>query len=997
MPIKPLSDVVSAKQQAESDLLKRQGVTGVDVGYKYVDGELTDEIAIRVMVEKKKKSVPADQKVPGTIDGVKTDVIERTFFLHASRNQKPVEELDLETDNGTYNPLRGGVSIGPVRAVQGQVWAGTLGAVVRDNNTGNPLLLSNFHVLAVDQDGQPGDAVAQPSLVDGGRDPTSIVGALQRVALTGTVDAAVASLQGRGHSVEIIEIGTISGTATATPGMAVRKRGRTTGLTYGIVDGVSLSITLPYPGNVGSKTLTDQIDVRPDTVHNAEFADHGDSGAVLVNDEGKIVGLHFAGSNDGHGVANPIADVLSALDVSLWTDMAKPGVKDALDTKQIKEVDKPQKEKSEKFEIKEFEKLEFEGSTKFSEGSSQIGGVMAGNILDHKNPDKQPVDKPVKSDKEKVEFKEQKNEAKELKIEFKEHKNESKEHSKIEIKELSKDKFEIKEHKPEAKELKIETKEHTKVEIEKPLLDNQKQVFEGSGKISEGGDPFQVGQVANPGLQAASAGLKITDKFKDFIDKAHKDVDKVHKDFDKTHKDFDKTHKDKDIEKLVFEGGGKQIAEGGGKISEGGDPFQIGSQHLQAAGAAAAIKHIEKVMPDKNQMKNEGKIEIKDHKNENKEFKNEKIEGKDKLEIKDHKPELKDHKPELKELKGEKDGKVEQKEHGKIEIVENQKQIFEGGGKINEGGDPFRIGQVVNPGLQAAGASPSAHKVKETIKSEIEKFKPEKEFDKIKWEKEHIKEIEKIKPEKEFDKHWQLDKHKVEFEKIVPENPKQLVDGGPKLADGGDPFKQGGAGPQALQDASADAKKDEKKEGGGEPSSSGQGGGTQPAGSAGAAAKFPKFEFEKHDKFPKFEFEKHDKFPKVEFEKHPKLEIEKIKFEGEKIKFEKEKEIIFDKPKPEFEKILQEGPKTIAEGGPGFPNQPDPVSRIAQLEAAVAQLSTFIPQHLRPDLGAGALTNEPDHKPGQKAEANSEQKAETKSEKAESKPESKPDPKNKKS
>jgi hypothetical protein len=50
---------------------------------------------------------------------------------------------------------------------------------------------------------------------------------------------------------------------------------------------------------------------------------------------------------------------------------------------------------------------------------------------------------------------------------------------------------------------------------------------------------------------------------------------------------------------------------------------------------------------------------------------------------------------------------------------------------------------------------------------------------------------------------------------------------------------------------------------------------------------------------------------------------------------------------------------------------------MSQLEATVAQLSTFITQGMRPDLGAGALTNEPDQKPGPK-------------------PEPKPDPKGKK-
>src|SRR3954468_3073243 len=112
MARKPLSEIVSVKESREDKLLKQPGVTGVDVGYKYVDGKPTEEIAIRVMVEKKKKTVPAKEKVPETIDGVKTDVIERTYFLHEAKNRKPVEEIEIQSDTGTYNPLKGGISIG---------------------------------------------------------------------------------------------------------------------------------------------------------------------------------------------------------------------------------------------------------------------------------------------------------------------------------------------------------------------------------------------------------------------------------------------------------------------------------------------------------------------------------------------------------------------------------------------------------------------------------------------------------------------------------------------------------------------------------------------------------------------------------------------------------------------------------------------------------------------------------------------------------------------
>ncbi|MEJ0076940.1 MAG: hypothetical protein WDO17_16145 [Alphaproteobacteria bacterium] len=1227
MATKPLSEILIAKRGVEDKLLSQPGVTGVDVGYKYVGGERTDDLAIRVMVEKKKTSVPNDQKIPPEIEGVSTDVIERKFFLHAPRNQKPVEELDLQADSGTYNPVKGGVSIGPVRAIAGVVWAGTLGLIVRDNKTSAPLLLSNFHVMAVDEDGKSGDAIAQPSLVDGGRDPTSVVGSLQRVALTGTVDAAVASLQARNYSNEIADIGPTTGTNTAAPGMAVRKRGRTTGLTYGIIDGVSLSITLPYPGDIGLKTLTNQIDVRPDPAHNAAFADHGDSGAALVDENGKVVGLHFAGSDDGHGVANPIAEVLAALDVSIVTDSNKVALKDNLSdgkSAQVKEIKiekeakaelfekqkaeflEKQKEKNEKFETKDFKDTEFftpkasqlvegggppmsaksddpstqkgsgtaeggsSGSSSGSAGSSSSsssgggsgsktpdtppkdwqkdfkdtlkevkdkdkdkesikdvipdkdinkdivdfgGGSLSGASaaakppIEGKTPDKPGVEKPVKSDKEKIEIKENKPEAKETKVEFKEHKNEAKDlkneakEHKSEAKEHIKDfkeKNDAKEHKIENKELKIELKDH-KSEFEKPFRENVKDLVEGQ-KFAEAGDPIQTG-IAAGGLQGAnapSAALKIADKIKDFIDKriekfhkdfdkthkdfdkTHKDkdfeklifegggkqiveggdpfqvaqqglqgasapaalkhidkfkdlVDKTHKDFDKTHKDFDKTHKDKDFEKLIFEGGGKQVVEGGdpfqvaqqglqgasapaalkhidkfkdlvdkthkdfdkthkdvdkthkdkdfeklifeggGKqIVEGGDPFQIAQQGLQGASAPAALKQVDKLIDKNNNLKPEGKIEFKDHKNENKEFKVEKLEGKD------GKIEHKDHKTEIKELKGEKDFKIENKEHGKIEIIENQKLVFEGGGKINEGGDPFQIGQAVNPALQAVSV-PVGLKHADKVGREKIAIKDKIEIKDFKIElKEHKNEFKDQKNEKQEFK-VEVKDFKSEFEKLFPENPKQLVEGGPKLAEGGDPVRPGTPAPglQGASEPTGDSKKEDgKKEGGA---------GTQAAAGAAAAAKFPKLEFEKH---PKFEIEK------------LKFEGEKIKFEGEKIKFENEKtkfekEFLVDKQKNEFEKIFQESPKTIAEGpGPVIPNQPDPASRIAQLEAAVAQFSTFIPQHLRPDLGSGALTNEPDQKPAQPAAA----KPDTKSEKKpEAKSEPKSDPKGKKS
>ncbi|OYD15458.1 hypothetical protein CH333_05695 [candidate division WOR-3 bacterium JGI_Cruoil_03_44_89] len=368
--MKTLSDIRPIKHAAETDLLKCHGVTGVDIGYKYVGGKKTEVLAIRVYVEAKKneKDIPKKELIPKTIKGVKTDVIQRKFVLHPLRVQ--VAEIELKTDTGTYDPLRGGISIGPCRSVWLEppdvpaagwyIFVGTLGVIVRDNVSGDPMLLSNFHVMCVDDGWSVGDTMCQPSRLDGGNCPTDVVGALQRASLGGQVDCAVASHTARGYACGIVDIGDVAGKATATVGMAVRKRGRTTELTYGIVDTVDLTVTIPYGDGLGSVTLTNQIGIDVDPAHSPQFGDHGDSGSVVIDNARRVVGLHFAGNEDGtYGVANPIQAVLDALNVSICVPKAKEvekkiEIKERL--KEFKEIEKKieyEKMPEKKIEIKE--------------------------------------------------------------------------------------------------------------------------------------------------------------------------------------------------------------------------------------------------------------------------------------------------------------------------------------------------------------------------------------------------------------------------------------------------------------------------------------------------------------------------------------------------------------------------------------------------------------------------------------------------------------------
>lgn len=313
---KILREIQCIKEVAETELLQRPGVTGTDIGYKYVNEKRTDEIAIRVFVEKK-RDVPKDEMIPESIDNVQTDVIQRKFILYSLR--VPIAEITPQADTGNYNPLKGGISIGPCRVIDGNVYAGTLGIMVRDNATGNSMLLSNFHVMCVNDGWSVGDAIVQPSRVDSGNCPVDIVGTLSRASLGGQVDCAVALQTARGQVCEIVDIGAVNGTADAILGMSVRKRGRTTGLTYGTVDGLGGSFLTDYGNGLGIVTLTNQITIKADPAHNTSFGDHGDSGSVVVNDSGEVVGLYYAGddSDASFGLANPINAVLNALDVSI--------------------------------------------------------------------------------------------------------------------------------------------------------------------------------------------------------------------------------------------------------------------------------------------------------------------------------------------------------------------------------------------------------------------------------------------------------------------------------------------------------------------------------------------------------------------------------------------------------------------------------------------------------------------------------------------------------
>ena len=203
---------------------------------------------------------------------------------------------------------------------------GTLGSLLKIGNTG--YILSNNHVLARTNQAAIGEIIIQPGLID--QTPVCFQDANDAVAKlfkyvpisfdkkqTNKVDAALAlPLNGAVDSQgRILEIGAPGNQVVdPSPGLLVKKSGRTTGLTYGQVQAVGVTIDVQYQLGCGTgKKVTarfvDQFAVSP-----AGFSAGGDSGSLIVtaDNASNPVGLLFAGSST-LTFANKMSDVVAAL------------------------------------------------------------------------------------------------------------------------------------------------------------------------------------------------------------------------------------------------------------------------------------------------------------------------------------------------------------------------------------------------------------------------------------------------------------------------------------------------------------------------------------------------------------------------------------------------------------------------------------------------------------------------------------------------------------
>ncbi|WP_299746917.1 DNA/RNA non-specific endonuclease [uncultured Tateyamaria sp.] len=304
--MKCLRRFVRAKGSA---YLMDPNVTSIGVGRKNGDGEVSIVFTVREKVEVSALEGIGSKPLPEVIEAngvtVPTDVVQREYqpsYMIVENAQSSVLKTRLD-------PLVPGASVSHPTGT-----AGTLGAIVFDPATGDPCMLSNWHVLH-GETGKVGDKIVQPGPFDDNNVAANSCGVLLRSHLGVAGDCAIARIQGRGFDRAVHSLGAVlTQMAEVALGDTVVKTGRTTETTHGKVRRTDVIVKIDFGAALGSKNIG-CFEIGPDPEYPAEgdqISMGGDSGAVWIISEKDrateiFAGLHFAGegagSSDDHALA----------------------------------------------------------------------------------------------------------------------------------------------------------------------------------------------------------------------------------------------------------------------------------------------------------------------------------------------------------------------------------------------------------------------------------------------------------------------------------------------------------------------------------------------------------------------------------------------------------------------------------------------------------------------------------------------------------------------
>lgn len=328
-------------QEVKDTLLKISNVVAVGIGVKESGDEFTDEISYRVFVPAKKSiaELAPDEIIPPFINGIRTDVI-TPYVITNDSDVCGNERWAL----AEHRPLNAGIAIS-----SDSINAGTLGWFGKLTD-GTIVLLTNKHVLYGDSNAIDKRKLkaAQPQLGDPsncccctcGSDNAigeGIIGIRDILPATDTsVDCAIAKIS-PGLAAGIVlkitnesttEVLKVKGTAAAIVGDKVRKIGARSGFTRG---------TVVHLGDIAVAAVQDadgtdidvvqgQVLIIPDAAETYQvkegvckfaFSNGGDSGAVILNENDKIIALNWGGDRTtnkvGITIGSHIQNVLDKL------------------------------------------------------------------------------------------------------------------------------------------------------------------------------------------------------------------------------------------------------------------------------------------------------------------------------------------------------------------------------------------------------------------------------------------------------------------------------------------------------------------------------------------------------------------------------------------------------------------------------------------------------------------------------------------------------------
>ncbi|WP_353777995.1 hypothetical protein [Winogradskyella sp. 3972H.M.0a.05] len=227
-----------------------------------------------------------------------------------SQKLKSVNQLNYNPYRIRIDKLTGGIS---VFDEEGTSSSGTIGAFFKTTINNTIYLLSNYHVLLF-QSGEIGDKIVHSSKADASslfkENDSQVIGEIfwkkdieeNKINI---IDAAVAKLN-KGITVDIGKYTrckgiTMKGIAKPKLGMNVKKCGRSTGLTYGEIRSINCTVNISNTRN--------KPELYRKQILTTNMSLDGDSGSILINNEGYAVGLLFGGDNYTLSVANNINTV----------------------------------------------------------------------------------------------------------------------------------------------------------------------------------------------------------------------------------------------------------------------------------------------------------------------------------------------------------------------------------------------------------------------------------------------------------------------------------------------------------------------------------------------------------------------------------------------------------------------------------------------------------------------------------------------------------------